>query len=69
VATWQAGSARDTSDLAARVLNAGYAISWESSYLRARQWLQTALMGDFDEAAVAPMADALARALSRSLAS
>ena len=69
VATWQAGSARDTSDLAARMLNGGYAISWESGYLRARQWMQTALMGDFDEAAVAPMAEALARALSRSLAS
>jgi aspartate aminotransferase-like enzyme len=69
VATWQAGSARDTADLAARMLHAGYALSWESGYLRARQWMQTALMGDFDEAAVSSMADALARVLSRSLAS
>ncbi len=69
VATWQAGSARDTSELAARMLNAGYALSWESGYLRARQWIQTAFMGAFDEDAVAPMADNLARVLSRSLAS
>jgi aspartate aminotransferase-like enzyme/ribosomal protein S18 acetylase RimI-like enzyme len=69
VATWQAGSARDTSALAARLLAAGYALSWESGYLRARQWIQTAFLGDFDEAAVAPMADNLARVLSKSLSS
>jgi aspartate aminotransferase-like enzyme/GNAT superfamily N-acetyltransferase len=69
VATWQAGSARDTAELAARMHNAGFAISWESGYLRARQWLQTSFMGDFDTAAVAPMADNLARVLSRSLSS
>ncbi|MBM3906656.1 MAG: aminotransferase class V-fold PLP-dependent enzyme [Gemmatimonadetes bacterium] len=69
VATWQAGSARDTSELAARLLNAGFALSWESGYLRARQWMQTAFMGAFEEDAVAPMAEHLARVLSKSLAS
>ncbi len=69
VATWQVGSARDTADLAARMRNAGFALSWESGYLRARQWIQTAFMGAFDESAVAPMAETLARVLSRSLSS
>ena len=63
VATWQLPSGLEPDDLAERMESRGFALSWQSSYLRRRRWVQTALMGEFDRAAVAPMADALAREL------
>lgn len=64
VATWRVPAGRDPHEVAARLELQGFALSWHSSYLRERRWIQTALMGEFDRAAVAPMADALARELT-----
>ena len=63
VATWQLPPGLEPEELAGRMESRGFALSWQSSYLRRRRWVQTALMGEFDRAAVAPMADALAREL------
>jgi aspartate aminotransferase-like enzyme len=60
VATWPVPAQRQSVDVGAAMERAGFQISWQSSYLRERGWIQTALMGAFDADAVAPMADTLA---------
>ncbi len=65
VASWQLPPGLELDELAERMESQGFALSWHSSYLRRRRWIQTALMGEFDRDAVAPMADALARELTR----
>jgi aspartate aminotransferase-like enzyme len=65
VATWQLPPGLEPEELAGRMESRGFALSWQSSYLRRRRWVQTALMGEFDRGAVAPMADALAGEFTR----
>ena len=60
VATWPVPARRQSADVGAAMERMGFQISWHSGYLRERGWVQTALMGAFDAAAVAPMADTLA---------
>lgn len=64
VATWRVPAGRDPREVAARLELQGFLLSWHSGYLQQRRWIQTALMGEFDRAAVGPMADALARELT-----
>lgn len=64
VATWRVPAGCDPGELAARLERQGFALSWHSGYLRRRRWVQTALMGEFNRDAVAPMADALAQELT-----
>ena len=40
---------------------AGFSLSYNSEYLRARNWIQICLMGDFSKRDVEPMLDAMAR--------
>ena len=69
VVTWPVPAWRQSADVGAAMERLGYQISWHSSYLRERGWVQTALMGAFDADAVEPMADALADLLAERTAS
>lgn len=64
VATWPVPAQRQSADVGAAMERAGFQISWHSGYLRERGWIQTALMGAFDSAGIAPLADELAAQLA-----
>lgn len=63
VATWRPVDGVSSAEAGAALANAGYQVGWQSGYLRARNCVQTAFMGDFPEAEVSAMASALADAL------
>jgi hypothetical protein len=49
-----------STDLGDSLERAGFSLSYNSEYLRARNWIQVCLMGDFSRLDVEPLLDAMA---------
>jgi aspartate aminotransferase-like enzyme len=65
VATWPVPPDVGSAAVGAELERAGFEISWQSGYLRDRNWVQTALFGAFPVVVVPPLATALAAAITR----
>lgn len=50
-----------SSDVAAALAARGFELGWRSSYLASRNWIQVALMGEYDRAALRRLPDAIAQ--------
>ncbi len=60
VTTLALPAAVDAARLARRLARTGFALAFQSAYLRCRNWLQVCLMGEFDEAVLSGLPQLLA---------
>jgi len=57
-----------TSDkVGSELAEAGFSVSYQSAYLRDRNWIQICLMANYRRDAIAPLAASLVSLLSRSI--
>lgn len=63
VTTIELPGATQSSDIACALGQAGFEVAWRSVYLAERNWIQIALMGDYDCSVLRELPDAVARAV------
>jgi aspartate aminotransferase-like enzyme/GNAT superfamily N-acetyltransferase len=63
VTTIELPGAAQSSDIGCALGQAGFEVAWRSAYLAERNWIQIALMGDYDCSALRELPDAVARAV------
>jgi aspartate aminotransferase-like enzyme len=54
-------------EIGAELTEAGFSVSYQSAYLRDRNWIQICLMANYRRDAIAPLAASLVSLLSRSI--
>lgn len=62
ITTIELPGAAGSADVACALQRGGFEISWRSAYLVERNWIQVALMGEYDPDALRRLPDAIARA-------